>query len=1114
MAPPEFEDDADAFLQSSGLRHEVSPGNTPRPWMMKHRFRVVTSVEETASIVDQAIAHGRVAIDTECEGLDTRVYYNENGKPFTVHKIVGYCLCIDGITGYYIPVGHVGEGEEQNVDREGVEKEISRLCWASQPKPKPGEPSPLNFRDYAEPGKVKVYFWHAKFDQEMLFPVTGLDWWHPDSFEDGMLMAYCLYTDDEIGLKKQSRQLSAEGPTILEPNLLRLDYKSDPGFVRVRYDGTSKGITRHPYTMIEMKDLFPKGRKVQFGNLVPSEGLLYASSDAIVTYLLTDKEANPTLYSESARLKTDFIYRIEKQVVQVLRRMERSRVRLDREAIASLETEALRDMGIVETKVKNLAQAQGFGDIDINSAKQMGEFFFEDRPGCLNLSPKPPKTESSGQWSTASKAIEAIAEEMGAAAPEIFQDYLYYKDLQKVVGTYLSNMLAGMDANGEVRVNFVQTGAATGRFTAPGGKPENGECGFPVHGIPSKQDADTIKAMKELRRAFMARDNYIFAKTDYAAEELRIAVNLSGEPRWLEEFRNGTGDLHTLTAKAIFGKEQVSKDERKIGKCVHPDTVVLTRGGWVPIKDLAPFAPTEDTFLQLPPKTVWVHNGQDFVPVKATYNGGVKPLVRIVTRSTVVITAHTHLFQCVDGTWLQAHEIQEGDTLATGGPHLRTRPREEVLAEIQGFLNHDLSNFYRDFKGRQKFSLRGFQDTQVQRLALCLQEAGFTYSLAVRPENPHLNLFLTAEYAKNDMVLRVEHLAPGPCLDLETDDEKHLYLAQGYVTHNTVNFALLYGGGAAAVVRACGCAREEGQRKKANFDKSVPGWTEWSSKKKRQVKMDKGVYTAFGRWLSIPHAVSEDNAERAAAERHAINYSIQGTGADIMKIALVLCHQEAFKRGWLRDWCRPEGPDNFDIARMILTVHDEIGTEVLKGHIYEVVSTFKACMEKVASFVRGPKWSIPLVAEPSLGDAWAAKYEWSDLTEGHPYKAGDKVGPGQFVHEGRIYAVPPDYLQEISIYDPAVHKKGESPSGEDAPIKERKVTPLPEVPQEAKVKLRLNMLTQDTAAKLAILCSHAANPEGNLLIVEDDAGNLLVTEDDKVRVDPHLARAYHRLLCL
>lgn len=558
----------DAFMQDTGLKQQSGvEGDFFKPWMKYHTFTLVRTVAEVREIVNAAIKHGRCALDLETQGLDNRIDYDAAGQPSTKHKIVGYCLSVRG-AGYYIPVRHSHNptfgDRNPNVDVAGVEAEIRRLCWAAQPEVSEAERADNPFAGKpVKPGELVIYFWNAKFDQEFLYPVIGLDVWHPDSFEDGMLSAYVYFTDDkDLGLKAKAK----ERLRITDPDVKGLD-----------------GVPiMHPYEMIEFKDLFPKGAKssdLRFADLHPDDGMqvvLYGCSDAICTEILCEskriswahtKEGLITNYSDViGPTKADphlwsTYRRIEKQTIAAVREMERVRTQIHLPKTKQLLEEAKAELLEYEEKIKKLAKSKGFDDLNPGSGEQLSDFLFG--AAGLNISPKPELTSpGSKQYKTDADTLESLFETHPEV--EVLEWVVKHRQIVKVIGTYLEGLSSNCDERGQLRFNFKQHGAATGRFTAPAGKPDQGFSGIPIHGIPARDDPTKPKAAQALRRLFVSRPGYTMVKVDYAGQELRVVANISGEPLWIKEFLEGDGDLHTLTAQAFYPGLQKSDPDFKI----------------------------------------------------------------------------------------------------------------------------------------------------------------------------------------------------------------------------------------------------------------------------------------------------------------------------------------------------------------------------------------------------------------------------------------------------------------------------------------------------------------------------------------------------------------------
>jgi DNA polymerase I-like protein with 3'-5' exonuclease and polymerase domains len=1161
--------DATAIMASMGTKQQkdVDFDGLTKPWMKYHDFKVVQSIEELRSIVDEAFKTGKAALDLETEGLDTRVYMHAPDQipdnverpwgsgqpsgpvPLTVHKIVGYCLSTGGHTGYYVPVRHrAKEGSQHHAKNLNVVlagREIQRLCEASQPilEEEGLREDPLASPRIKERGKVKIFFWNAKFDQEMLYPVVGIDFWHPESFEDGMLMYFTRYTGDKgLSLKKKSKDelwvKDEKGKDILENN------------DKIRY------------IMIELKELFPKGRPIDFPALDPYEARHYACSDAICTFLHCDA---PGIQEILTNPKYNSTYRLEKQVTQVVRVMERHRIRINVEYVRSLLTEAREEALGYRNQIVELAAQYGFHNFDPQSPKQISDFLFSS-PNGLKIEPKPEMNEKSGQYKTDADTLEGLVENNANINP-VLLTMVKYRQVEKVIGTYLESMINNVDHNNDLRYQWKQHGAATGRFSSPSGAdmPGHGFGGVPMHGIPGTYDDKKPKVATCLREAFVAREGYVMAKVDYAGQELRIATNLSGEPVWTKEFLHGTGDLHTITAKAFFGGGEVSKQQRQMGKCVHPSTLVFVDGVLQPLSSLKGYSDIEDTFT---PTSGTILDGLGYQPLTALYNGGSKPLFHVVTTNGVLTCTEQHRFAMADGTLCPAIEMKEGGRLQrVEVPLLADMPYDRSLHSLNSYGKRVPDWVPRSGRAASVDYLKLLFDREATlsvgsngdwklkspvewvttdlvfagQVSLLLRSCGIAFSNEVTSEGNYKLKLVEKSTGSEIVVLRVIPAGVGPCVDVSVGNPQHLYIANGILTHNTANFALIYGGGTGAVMRATGCNKEEGARRKQNFDRSVPVFAKWVSGQKRKVKLDKGVKTAFGRWIAIPEVDSDNQAVAAGAERMATNYPTQGSGADIMKIAMVKILKECHKRGWR------------DVVHMMLTVHDELVFEIKQEYIMQVMPIIDECMTLPSRLV---KWKVPLIAEPLLGKTWDAKYDYEKMMHGAPYKEGGKVKKDEVIVNGRLYQQVPDWLEpfvipswkqsESGVTAASVPSEGPTPpspppmveapalvedvdlsgldgeiegltlSVEDAapkPSASREPIPVPEASKpadpvsEGVLTLGIHTLTAQSARLIASAITRYGNDDGVLIrIVDTNTGEVLISEEQGFRVSGELFR--------
>jgi DNA polymerase I-like protein with 3'-5' exonuclease and polymerase domains len=176
------------------------------------------------------------------------------------------------------------------------------------------------------------------------------------------------------------------------------------------------------------------------------------------------------------------------------------------------------------------------------------------------------------------------------------------------------------------------------------------------------------------------------------------------------------------------------------------------------------------------------------------------------------------------------------------------------------------------------------------------------------------------------------------------------------------NFALCYGGSGNAVVTATGCDKNEGWRIKEQFDKTYNVLSGWWKSQALYAKEHKFVTTAFGRRYPLPDIDHELGGFRAKAERNAVNGPIQGTSADITKIAMALIYKECKKRGWLEK------------VHMLITMHDELVFEIDKDILEEAIDLFVGIMCRNDALLK-LGWRVPLTSDVEMGPDWTVPWD-------------------------------------------------------------------------------------------------------------------------------------------
>ena len=165
-----------------------------------------------------------------------------------------------------------------------------------------------------------------------------------------------------------------------------------------------------------------------------------------------------------------------------------------------------------------------------------------------------------------------------------------------------------------------------------------------------------------------------------------------------------------------------------------------------------------------------------------------------------------------------------------------------------------------------------------------------------------------------------------------------------------INFGLIYGMSAFGLAKQLGLPRDKAQAYINLYFERYPGVKQYMDDIREQAKQNGYVETLFGRRLYLPDINARNAAQRQYAERTAINAPMQGTAADIIKLAMLACDK------WLDD-------GSVD-ARMIMQVHDELVFEVAETQLENCMATIREVMANAAQL------HVPLLVEVGVGENW------------------------------------------------------------------------------------------------------------------------------------------------
>jgi len=165
-----------------------------------------------------------------------------------------------------------------------------------------------------------------------------------------------------------------------------------------------------------------------------------------------------------------------------------------------------------------------------------------------------------------------------------------------------------------------------------------------------------------------------------------------------------------------------------------------------------------------------------------------------------------------------------------------------------------------------------------------------------------------------------------------------------------VNFGIVYGLSAFGLSQNLGIEPGEAKQFIANYFERYKGVRSFIDKTLEEARRDLKVKTLFGRIRPIPDIKSKNANQRGFAERTAVNTPLQGTAADLIKIAMIRI-DAALRERRLK-------------SRMTLQVHDELVFEVLENEVDTMKSLVREQME------RAHELSVPLLVEMGVGPNW------------------------------------------------------------------------------------------------------------------------------------------------
>ncbi|MEM6399142.1 MAG: DNA polymerase I [Cyanobacteria bacterium P01_D01_bin.116] len=285
-------------------------------------------------------------------------------------------------------------------------------------------------------------------------------------------------------------------------------------------------------------ELVPKGQTI--ADVSISEVADYCGMDAYTTFGLVAKlreELNN--YPRLSKLFSE----VEQPLEKVLADMEFQGIRIDTAYLKELSQQLETDLNKLEIEVHEIAGEK----FNLGSPKQLSQILFEN----LGLSTKYSRKIKTG-YSTDAATLEKLrdVDETG-----IIDGIIEYRTLSKLKSTYVDALPALVrEDTKRVHTDFNQTATSTGRLSSSNPNLQN----IPIRTAFSRQ----------IRKAFIPEEDWLIVAADYSQIELRILAHLSQEPILVEAYNNNE-DIHTVTARLVYEKDDITSDERRVAKTIN-----------------------------------------------------------------------------------------------------------------------------------------------------------------------------------------------------------------------------------------------------------------------------------------------------------------------------------------------------------------------------------------------------------------------------------------------------------------------------------------------------------------------------------------------------------------
>jgi DNA polymerase I len=266
----------------------------------------------------------------------------------------------------------------------------------------------------------------------------------------------------------------------------------------------------------------------------------------VFSYAKTDdfEKAKKIILNEVSKQGLEFVYKnIEEPLVKIVDEMSENGIKIDPKILLGLSKDYSEKLATLEKEIFEMSGEK----FNVNSPKQLGDVLFVK----MGLQYKGMRKTSSGAYSTKEEVLQKLTE-----VHPIAEKLLEYRELQKLLSTYIDNFPKYIKKDGRIHPRFIQAGAATGRMASEDPAVQN---------IPIKSELG-----RKIRDAFVSEKGKKLLAFDYSQIELRLAAILSDDEKLIQTFKDGK-DVHESVASFVFGvkPEEVTKEMRRKAKVIN-----------------------------------------------------------------------------------------------------------------------------------------------------------------------------------------------------------------------------------------------------------------------------------------------------------------------------------------------------------------------------------------------------------------------------------------------------------------------------------------------------------------------------------------------------------------